>query len=142
VLGRDELTQIDDDLRGQMARQSLAVLARGAGAPTLLRSGHLRRQDDRTAALWRSSRIALFGRFLVSLPYVDSASGFADDESIADELIDKGVGLADRLKVRYLELRQEQATSHPSLKAVANGKIMMRLPLPILSQCALVRLRL
>src|SRR5207253_2640376 len=50
----------------------------------------------------------LFGRFLVSLPYVNSAGLVARDDSVVRKLIDRAVELADENNVRYLELRQEQ----------------------------------
>src|SRR5438105_11041217 len=50
----------------------------------------------------------LFGRFLVSLPYLNSAGVVADDETVARLLITEAVLLADRLKVKYLEMRHEQ----------------------------------
>src|SRR5262249_23676642 len=46
----------------------------------------------------------LFGRFLVSLPYLNSAGVVADDPSAARCLIAEAVRLADRLRVKYLEL--------------------------------------
>src|SRR5262245_42496051 len=49
----------------------------------------------------------LFGRFLVSLPYLNTAGVIADNEAASRLLIDEAVRLADRLKVKYLELRHE-----------------------------------
>ena len=73
---------------------------------------------------------ALFGRFLVSLPYINSAGVIADDPNVAAELIERAVQLADQLNVRYLELRQEQEIAHASLGAANRSKVLMRLPLP------------
>lgn len=72
----------------------------------------------------------LFGRFLVSLPYVNSAGVIAEDPAVAAELISRAVQLADQLDVRYLELRQEQELSHPALTCANKTKVLMRLPLP------------
>lgn len=46
------------------------------------------------------------------------------------ELLDEAVRLADRLDVRYLELRHEQAVSHPALNDRLTSKVHMRLALP------------
>jgi FemAB-related protein (PEP-CTERM system-associated) len=72
----------------------------------------------------------LFGRFLVSLPYVNYGGVLADDDEAAGRLIERAVQLADELGVRFLELRQERAISHPALTTRANGKVHMRRPLP------------
>jgi FemAB-related protein (PEP-CTERM system-associated) len=75
-------------------------------------------------------RSLLFGRFLVSLPYVNSGGVVCDDQAVARRLIDAAAGLADSLSVRYLELRHEQALEHPSLTAAITSKVHMRLNLP------------
>jgi FemAB-related protein (PEP-CTERM system-associated) len=75
-------------------------------------------------------RSLLFGRFLVSLPYLNYGGVVAEDEVAASLLIDEAVKLADRLKVRYLELRHEQAANHPKLAPTRTDKVHMRLPLP------------
>ncbi len=72
----------------------------------------------------------LFGRFLVSLPYLDYGGVTADDDATAHSLIGQAVDLADELDVRYLELRHEGAIEHPSLGHRMNSKVHMRLPLP------------
>jgi FemAB-related protein (PEP-CTERM system-associated) len=72
----------------------------------------------------------LFGRFLVSLPYLNTAGLVADDEATGRLLIGEAVKLADQLKVKYLELRHEQIATHPGLTDCVNGKVHMRLPLP------------
>src|SRR5262245_34663302 len=53
-------------------------------------------------------RGCLFGRFLVSLPYLNTAGVVADDSSAARGLIAEAVRLADRLRVKFLELRHER----------------------------------
>src|SRR5262249_12233280 len=72
----------------------------------------------------------LFGRFLVSLPYLDYGGAVADDGETAVLLIDRAVELARELRVRYLELRHEQAIQHPLLPARMGAKVHMRLALP------------
>ena len=54
----------------------------------------------------------------------------ADDDATARLLIDRAVALADRLDVRYLELRHEQPIEHPALTDRMTSKVHMRLPLP------------
>jgi serine/alanine adding enzyme len=75
-------------------------------------------------------RSVLFGRFLVSLPYLNYGGILADDPAAARLLIDRAVELADELKVRYLELRHRLAIEHPSLGDKATGKVNMHLALP------------
>ncbi len=72
----------------------------------------------------------LFGRFLVSLPYLNTAGVVAESDDAARKLIDEAVALADRLDVRYLELRHERPVEHPKLTGLNAGKVHLRLPLP------------
>jgi FemAB-related protein (PEP-CTERM system-associated) len=72
----------------------------------------------------------LFGRFLVSLPYLNYGGVQADDEPTARRLIDRAILLADELKVRYLELRHEHPVEHPALTGRLTSKVHMRLDLP------------
>jgi FemAB-related protein (PEP-CTERM system-associated) len=74
----------------------------------------------------------LFGRFLVSLPFINSAGVVAENPAVARLLIDRAVALADELDVRYLELRHEASTvvEHPALTATRTSKVHMRLALP------------
>jgi FemAB-related protein (PEP-CTERM system-associated) len=72
----------------------------------------------------------LFGRFLVSLPYLNYGGGLADDESVSSALVDRAVALAEELRVRYLELRQEMPVCHPNLREQVTTKAHMRLALP------------
>ena len=71
-----------------------------------------------------------FGRYLVSLPYLNSGGVLADDPAVARALIDRAVQLADELAVRYLELRHEQGMAHPALGETRTDKVHMRLGLP------------
>lgn len=72
----------------------------------------------------------LFGRFLVSLPYLNTNGVVADSADVQTELISRAVTLADELNVRYLELRHEHAVDHPNLTAALTNKVHMRLALP------------
>jgi serine/alanine adding enzyme len=72
----------------------------------------------------------LFGRFLVSLPYLNTAGVRGDDEAIRSALIDRAVALADDLRVRHLELRHEQPIEHSALTGRLATKVHMRLKLP------------
>jgi len=71
----------------------------------------------------------LFGRFLVSLPYLSWAGVIVEDEVIAGALVDRAVELADELDVRYLELRHEVERQHPALGQRMTSKVTMRLAL-------------
>ena len=72
----------------------------------------------------------LFGKRLVSLPYVNTAGVRADDLDTEQALVSEAVMLADRFGVRALELRHEHRVEHPALGQPATQKIHMRLPLP------------
>lgn len=75
-------------------------------------------------------RSLLFGRFLVGLPYVNVGGVLAEHSAAACGLVDRAVELADRLDVRYLELRHEQPLEHPGLGPKLTSKVHMRLRLP------------
>jgi FemAB-related protein (PEP-CTERM system-associated) len=72
----------------------------------------------------------LFGRYLVSLPYLNYGGVVADDEDIARLLIDRAIELADRLNVRRLELRHTHPTHCPRMAHARTDKAHMRLDLP------------
>ncbi len=72
----------------------------------------------------------LFGRFLVSLPYINSSGVVAESDGVARQLIDRAIELADEHDVRYLELRHEREIEHPVLTQKNDTKVLMRLPLP------------
>ncbi|MCA9132160.1 MAG: FemAB family PEP-CTERM system-associated protein, partial [Planctomycetales bacterium] len=71
-----------------------------------------------------------FGKFLISLPYLNSAGVRATEPAVAHAMIDEAVRLADTLNVRYLELRQECEWQHPRLRDRLTSKVHMRLDLP------------
>ena len=75
-------------------------------------------------------RSALFGRFLVSLPYLNVGGLMASDPKVISALIDRAVSLADELNVRYLELRHETEIEHPALTERNAMKVNMQLALP------------
>jgi len=72
----------------------------------------------------------LFGRFLVSLPYLNSSGIVAESPEVASALVDRAIEFAEQLDVRHLELRHEVATDHPKLTATVTDKVHMRLALP------------
>jgi serine/alanine adding enzyme len=72
----------------------------------------------------------LFGRFLVSLPYLNSNGVVADSPDVRTALVDRAVELADELNVRHLELRHEAPVDHSSLDGSMTSKVQMRMPLP------------
>jgi FemAB-related protein (PEP-CTERM system-associated) len=71
-----------------------------------------------------------FGRFLVSLPYLNTNGVVADSPEVRAALVARAAALADELNVRHLELRHEAPVPHPSLNASLTSKAHMRLPLP------------
>ena len=76
----------------------------------------------------------LFGRFLVSLPYLNTNGVIAHTPDVQTQLIDRAVTLADELNVRYLELRHEKPIEHSDLTAELTTKVHMRLDLPRTSE--------
>ena len=133
-------------LPAEYPRLAEYLLARGAGALsrhpgwlTVLRDGlgHVPYcleavEGGRTRGILPLAYVRswLFGRFLVSLPYLNTAGVVADDDLAANALIIEAVRLADTLRVKYLELRHEKVLGHPSFTDAVNGKVHMRLALP------------
>ena len=72
----------------------------------------------------------LFGRFLVSLPYLNSGGVCSFHPEAAIALVDRAVELADELDVKHLELRHEVPIEHPKLTVSRTDKVHMRLALP------------
>jgi len=107
----------------------LNVLQEGMGHEPFVLEAH---RGERTVGVLflANVRSLLFGRFLVSLPYINTAGVLADDDLAAKALIDRAVTLADELRVRYLELRHEWAHEHPALGHRRTDKVHMRLELP------------
>jgi FemAB-related protein (PEP-CTERM system-associated) len=71
---------------------------------------------------------ALFGRFLVSLPFVNYGGVLADSPISRKVLLERAVGLAKELQAAHIELRHEQTTDMgwPHKQ----HKVSMRLELP------------
>ena len=72
----------------------------------------------------------LFGRFLVSQPYLNTGGVLADSAGVASDLVDAAIVLADQLDAKHLELRHERQVDHPGFNAASTEKVHMRLPLP------------
>lgn len=72
----------------------------------------------------------LFGKFLVSLPYLNTAGVMTDEAGVGSALMDRAVQLADQLDVRYLELRHETRCEHAAFNSELTSKLHMRLNLP------------
>ena len=72
----------------------------------------------------------LFGKFLVSLPYLNTAGVMTENPAVANELINRAAVLADKLDVRYLELRHETPIEHPMFNSDLTSKVHLRLELP------------
>ena len=77
---------------------------------------------------------AFFGKFLVSLPYVNSAGVIAHEAKVGSELMSSAATLADKLDVRYLELRSELEIQHPVFNQKNDTKVLMRRVLPSTSE--------
>jgi FemAB-related protein (PEP-CTERM system-associated) len=89
-------------------------------------------EGDRTCGFLPLAYVSslLFGRYLVSLPYLNTAGVLADDPGVTCRLLDRALSLADQLKVRFLELRNEEPVGHPAFTDRMTTKVHMRLPLP------------
>jgi FemAB-related protein (PEP-CTERM system-associated) len=86
-------------------------------------------------------RSALFGKFLVSLPYLDTAGVAAVNDMVAARLIDRAVQLADELDVQHLQLRHERRCLHPALAYETTSKAQMRLDLHLGSDAVWAQLK-
>jgi len=76
-------------------------------------------------------RSPLFGRHLVSLPYLNRAGVVATNDETAARLIRAAADLADQRRARYLELRHHgQSIPHDLLEHTRDPKVRMVLPLP------------
>lgn len=77
------------------------------------------------------TRSPLFGRHLVSLPYLNRAGVLAHDDDVAASLIDAAAKLADDHGVRYLELRHHGSSiAHAKLGQTRDEKVRMVMDLP------------
>ena len=75
-------------------------------------------------------RSMLFGKRLVSMPYVNTSGVCSNDPDAQLQLINEAIKLADRWQVKSLEIRHETKVDHPSLSEPTTQKIHMRLELP------------
>lgn len=103
----------------------LSAIASGLGH-LCWRINALSGEGELPVALVRSP---LFGRFLVSLPYVNTAGPSVSEPAIAAELVQKAIDAADEHRVRFLEVRSEFAVVHEKLLTRTDAKVHMRLPL-------------
>jgi serine/alanine adding enzyme len=107
----------------------LAILHEGLGhEPYCIEA----RREGRTAGLLPLCFLhtRLFGKFLVGLPYLNVGGVLAQDAAVAETLISDAIRLADRLDVRYLELRHERRWPHAAFNHESSQKVHMRLKLP------------
>jgi FemAB-related protein (PEP-CTERM system-associated) len=116
----------------------LETLRRGLGHEPIVVEAH---EGERLAGLLPLALVKSpwFGRFLVSLPYVNSAgarvaSSIAAPLEVEVALVDRAIALADQLDVRYLELRNEREIEHAALREKNTSKVHMRLDLPPTAQ--------
>ena len=72
----------------------------------------------------------LFGRYLVSLPYLNRAGVVAGDAEVAAALIARAVELAKEHDTKYLELRHGSPVEHAALGSRRADKFRMLLKLP------------
>ena len=83
----------------------------------------------------------LFGKFLVSLPYLNTGGVWAQNDRVATRLIDAACDLSDRLDVKYLELRHEGKFKHSKISFEREDKVHMRMELPNSSEELLARFK-
>lgn len=72
----------------------------------------------------------LFGRYLVSLPYLNYGGILASDELAAKELLHRAVKLAESQDVRFLELRHLDRFENCALNQERSSKVVMWRDLP------------
>ena len=122
------IEQADELSLGRSLRW-LTVLERGLGhRPYLFEARHAGKTVGVLPLAYVSSR--LFGRYLVSLPYVNSFGVNANHKATADALVDAAVELTDELDVRHLQLRHEVELNHSALSESLKSKVLMQLALP------------
>lgn len=108
--------------------QWLEILAEGMG------------HRPRPLAAWRDGQVVgwlplvetrsrLFGRHLVSLPYVNAAGLIADEPATAEALVERAIELGRARRTADLELRQNEPTTIGPLEPTRTNKVAMSLPL-------------
>ena len=140
VLRGAELTRRLPHLTGYVMRSGVVAPSHHPAWLTILKEGldhvpfavEARTPAGGTAGFVALSyvRSTLFGRFLVSLPYLNTGGIHADSPAVARRLIDAAVKLARELRVKHLELRHEAPLDHPAFNAARTDKVHMRLALP------------
>ncbi len=122
---------VDAELPRLLGHQAAWVdaISKGLGHKTFLIHA---RSAGRVVGVLPLSLVAgpIFGKFLVSLPYINTGGVWARDERVARKLIDAACKLADKLDVKHLEVRHELPVSHPKLNFERTDKVHLRLTLP------------
>lgn len=120
-----------DVLEQGLGHQTLALVARDAAPQTSSAVSAPLATPLRGYLPLALVRSRLFGRFLVSLPYLNRAGIVAVDEAARRELLEAAVALADRHGVHYLELRHHtRVLTAPSITHNRDDKALMLLDLP------------
>jgi serine/alanine adding enzyme len=129
----DQLCRERSEVSPSRRLEWLAILHEGLGHRPLLLD---ERDGDSTLGMLPLvfMQSALFGKFLVGLPYLNVGGIMAADSEVACRLIDRAIQLADELDVKYLELRHEQRHPHPAFNHELTEKVHMRLNLPPTSE--------
>lgn len=76
------------------------------------------------------TRSLIFGRNLVSLPYLNEAGVLADELDTKHQLIQRTIELGHKLRVRRVELRNRMPYPSTKLNPIRTDKVRMLLPLP------------
>ena len=76
------------------------------------------------------TRSIVFGRHLVSLPYLNEAGVLAADDATAIALTERAGELGRQHRARFVELRNRQPIAHDALNAIRTDKVRMVLDLP------------
>ncbi|MFP4145329.1 MAG: FemAB family XrtA/PEP-CTERM system-associated protein [Phycisphaeraceae bacterium] len=109
----------------------LAVLREGLGHETL---ALVARDDDGEICGYLPLSLVksrLFGRFVVSLPYLNRAGIVAADSDTAARLVEQAVAVAEDEDAQYLELRHHtEPVEHVALGHLRDKKARMVLDLP------------
>jgi FemAB-related protein (PEP-CTERM system-associated) len=107
----------------------LAVVEKGLGQrPYMVEAVREREVRGLLPLVFMKSMV--FGRFLVSMPYLNYGGVTSEDEPTARLLIDRAVDMAEQLDVRYLQLRSERAVDHPRLTTKPSIKVNVTRALP------------
>jgi FemAB-related protein (PEP-CTERM system-associated) len=72
----------------------------------------------------------LFGKYLVSLPYLNYGGPITDRDEVASTLVDRAVQLADELGAKFLEIRDTRDLGHPRLSHRMTSKVHLKLAMP------------